>query len=178
MLQLWAEILQSVPGSRLLLKNKLLGCLEGREWAEKKLSRAGIELARVDLRGFSRDYRTEYHELDIALDTFPYTGGQTTCEALYMGVPVVTLSGQRPGSRFGWSLLQNLELRECCASTAEEYVQKAVSLARDRKHLAELHRNLRNRMKASPLMQADAYVRDVEQVYMRIYADFLRNVFR
>ena len=57
-------------------------------------------------------------------------------------------------------------------------MQKAVSLARDRKHLAELHRNLRNRMKASPLMQADAYVRDVEQVYMKIYADFLRNVFR
>ena len=178
MLQLWAEILRRVPGSRLLLKHKLLGCPEGREWAEKKLSGAGIELARVELRGFSRDYRAEYNELDIALDTFPYTGGQTTCEALYMGVPVVTLSGQRPGSRFGWSLLQNLELRECCASTAGEYVQKAVNLARDRKHLAELHSNLRNRMKASPLMQAEAYVKDVEQVYMRIYADFLRDVFR
>ncbi|MBE6102569.1 MAG: hypothetical protein E7200_10850 [Selenomonas ruminantium] len=172
MLQLWAEILRSVPGSRLLLKHKLLGCTEGREWAEKKLFRAGIELTRVELRGFSRDYRKEYNELDIALDTFPYTGGQTTCEALYMGVPVVTLSGQRPGSRFGWSLLQNLELSECCASTAEEYVQKAVSLASDRKHLAELHGNLRKRMQASPLMQADAYVRDVEQVYMKIYDDF------
>ena len=87
----------------------------------------------------------------------------------------MTLSGQRPGSRFGWSLLQNLELRECCAIEAEEYVQKAVSLAHDRKHLAELHRNLRSLMQASPLMQADAYVRDVEQVYMRIYDDFLRD---
>ncbi|MBE6102566.1 MAG: hypothetical protein E7200_10835 [Selenomonas ruminantium] len=175
MLRLWAEILRSVPGSRLLLKHKLLGCPEGRAWAEKKLSLAGIELARVKLRGFSSDYRTEYKELDIALDTFPYTGGQTTCEALYMGVPVVTLAGQRHGSRFGLSLLQNLGMGECCAIAAEEYVQKAVSLARDRKHLAELHRNLRNLMQASPLMQADAYVRDVEQAYKGIYADFLRK---
>lgn len=172
-LRLWAEILRSVPGSRLLLKHKLPGCLEGREWAEKKLIRAGIDLAWVELRGFSGDYRAQYHELDIALDTYPYTGGQTTCEALYMGVPVVTLAGQRHGSRFGWSLLQNLGLGECCAASAEEYVQKAVSLAHDRQHLTELHRELRNRMQASPLMQAETYVRDVEQAYERIYARFL-----
>ncbi len=172
-LRLWAEILRSVPGSRLLLKHKLLGCSEGRKWAEKKLARAGIEPAQVELRGFSDDYRTQYHEMDIALDTYPYTGGQTTCEALYMGVPVVTLAGQRHGSRFGWSLLQNLGLGECCAVSGDEYVQKAISLAHNRQHLAELHRELRNRMQASPLMQAENYVRDVEQAYERIYARFL-----
>ena len=140
----------------------------------KKLTRAGIELAQVELRGFSDDYRAQYHEIDIALDTYPYNGGQTTCEALYMGVPVVTLAGQRHGSRFGWSLLRNLGLGECCAVSAEEYVQKAVSLAHDGQHLIELHRELRNRMHASPLMQAETYARDVEQAYEGIYAGFLR----
>ena len=109
--------------------------------------------------------------MDIALDTAPYPGGLTTCEALYMGVPVLVLSGNRHGARFGKSFLSNLGLAELAAETADQYVNIAVAMAGDQELLLALRQNLRRMMQASPLMDAQGYMRDVEHLYRKILAE-------
>lgn len=108
--------------------------------------------------------------MDIALDTTPYPGGLTTCEALYMGVPVVSLTGNRHGARFGKSFLCNLGLGELAAEDAIQYVNTAVAMAGDRDLLLVLRQNLRRMMQASPLMNVQAYMQDVENLYRKILA--------
>ena len=120
------------------------------------------------MQGFTRDYLAAYAEMDVALDTFPYTGGLTTCEALYMGVPVVTLRGHSHGARFGESLLANVGLEELAARTADEYVRIAAGLAADPDTLCALRENLRPMMQGSALMDVRGYVRDVEAIYGEI----------
>ena len=153
----WRAILAAVPGSHLLLKASIFDSEEGRKEAEARLIAAGLDLARVERRGISRDYLREYGDLDIALDTFPYPGGGTSCDALYMGVPLVTLKGNTHGGRFGYSLLQNLGLGELCATSEAEYVARAVGLASDPGLVQALHTQLRPLMQRSPLMDAAAY---------------------
>lgn len=164
-LRLWGEIMVRVPGSRLLLKHKLLGTEEGRQYTIERLRRLGLPLERIELRDYSLAYLQEYGDMDIALDTSPYTGGLTTCEALYMGVPVVTLSGNRHGARFGVSFLHNVGLGELVADSREEYVAKAAALAGDCEFLALLRSKLRHMMQESALMDSRAYMRDVENLY-------------
>ncbi|HZK81184.1 MAG TPA: hypothetical protein VFC46_08965, partial [Humisphaera sp.] len=106
-----------------------------------------------------------YREIDIALDSFPYTGVTTTCEAMWMGVPVVTLAGTAHVSRVGVSLLSNVGLPELIATTPERYLAIAAELAADRPRLAELRRSLRQRMLESPLMDGPGFARDVEATY-------------
>ena len=115
MLLLWRQLLADVPDARLLLKSRLFGSEEGRSLAVERFERLGLDASHIELRGFSSDYLAEYADMDIALDTAPYTGGLTTCEALYMGVPVVTLKGGTHGARFGASLLKNAGLAELVA---------------------------------------------------------------
>ena len=103
--------------------------------------------------------------MDIALDTSPYAGGITTCEALYMGVPVVTLVGDRHGARFGYSFLANIGFTELAADTPSRYVELAAGLAGDCPLLQLLRRTLRQRMQESPLMNAKLYMQDVEHLY-------------
>ena len=169
MLQIWKCILQRIPQARLLLKHSLFDSCEGREAAQRRLQANGLPLQRIELRGFTADYLKEYYMVDIALDTYPYTGGITTCEALYMGVPVVSLYGDTHGSRFGYSLLGNLGLKELAASTVEEYADRAAALAQDKTLLAALHRRLRSMMVRSPLMDGTQYVRNMEKFYQQIY---------
>ena len=126
------------------------------------------------MRAFSRDHLAEYADMDIALDTFPYTGGMTTCEALAMGVPVVTLRGESHGARFGESLLINANLPELIAETPEDYVRLAVRLASSPEQLRTLRMELRSRLERSPLMDAHTYVRDVEAAYTEIWEKFVR----
>lgn len=168
MLILWREILAKVPGSRLLLKHNLLGTEEGRDYTIQRLQRLNLPLERIDLRGYSLDYLQEYGDMDIALDTSPYPGGLTTCEALYMGVPVVTLCGNRHGARFGDSFLRNLGLGELSADSKEKYMAVAASLASDCDFLALLRSKLRRMMQGSPLMDCHAYMRDVEDLYRNL----------
>ena len=170
-LHLWAKILRAVPRSRLFLKTAVFDASDGREEALHRLEAAGIDLARVRTEGHTAEYLAAYGEVDIALDTFPYPGGGTTCDALYMGVPVVTLAGARHGARFGASILANLGLADaCCAHTADEYVEKACALAADVAALAVLRRTLRTRMEASPLMDAARYMLHLEAAYEKIWA--------
>lgn len=171
MLLLWREILERVPGSRLLLKHQLLGTAEGREYTLARLRRLQLPLTRIEMRPYGGDYLREYGDMDIALDTAPYPGGLTTCEALYMGVPVIALSGNRHGARFGGSFLQNVGLRELAAGSGEEYVQIATALAGDRELLTILRGKLRRMMQESPLMDSRGYMQDVENLYRQLLQD-------
>lgn len=166
MLELWRDILQRVPNSRLLLKHKLFDSAEGREWTMKRLHRLEFPVERVDFQGFSEEYLKCYRQVDIALDTFPYAGGLTTVEALMMGVPVVTKYGNRHGTRFGLSFLSNLGLTELAAADDAGYMERVVMLAQNMDVLTFLHKNLRRMLQTSPLMDGYSYCRDVEKVYM------------
>ena len=168
MLVLWNVILQSLDDARLLLKHKMFDSQEGRALALRRLQAAGIPAKKVELQGFSKDYLKSYHAVDIALDTYPYTGGITTFEALYMGVPVVSLYGKRHGTRFGYSLLSNAGIGELAVSSPNDYVERVVALARDKELLGLLHQQLRIMVEQSPLMDQKQYVQDVESLYRMI----------
>lgn len=168
MLQLWKQLLDRLPGSRLLLKNvqnnrrqeRLLG---------QRARRLGFSADDLEIRTASRDYLREYMDMDVALDTYPYPGGGTTCEALYMGVPVISLYSQRHGSRFGYSLLHNLGLGELAAGSLEDYLDRAAAIAADPELLRGLHGMLRSRMQQSPLMDGASYTREAEAAYEKIW---------
>ena len=169
MLLLWRRLLAEVPGARLLLKSRLFGSEEGRALAEERFERLGLDAARIELRGFSADYLAEYADMDIALDTAPYTGGLTTCEALYMGVPVITLRGRSHGARFGASLLENAGLAELIAENAAQYAEKAKLLANSPETLALLREKQRDLLLSSPLMNFRQYVKEVEAAYEEVW---------
>lgn len=171
MLETWGAILQQVPESRLLLKCASLDDADIRELFRQKLLSLGLSEERFQLRGFSADYLPEYYEMDIALDTFPYPGGGTTCDALYMGVPVVTLGDGSHGGNFGVSLLKNIGLDFACSYSVEEYIQKAIVLAQDKELLNALHLGLRNMMENSPIMNEQQYMQELEQGYKRIWQE-------
>lgn len=170
-LEAWGVILQQVPESRLLLKCASLDDADIRELFRQKLLSLGLPEERFQLRGFSADYLPEYYEMDIALDTFPYPGGGTTCDALYMGVPVVNLGDGSHGGNFGISLLKNIGLDFACSYSVEEYIQKAILLAQDKELLNALHLGLRNMMENSPIMNEQQYMQELEQGYKRIWQE-------
>lgn len=172
-LAVWAEILRQVPDAHLLLKAEVFSYPESSERAKEKIAAAGIALSRVECRGVSQDYMAEYADMDIALDTFPYPGGGTSCDALYMGVPLVTLAGKSHGSRFGLSFMANLDLAELCAADKAGYIERAVMLAGDRQLLGQLHRTLRQKMESSYLMNGEKYVAEVEEAYEKVWHDYL-----
>lgn len=170
-LETWGAILRQVPKSRLLLKCASLDDGDIWELFRQKLLSLGLPEERFQLRGFSADYLPEYYEMDIALDTFPYPGGGTTCDALYMGVPVVTLGDGSHGGNFGISLLKNIGLDFACSYSVEEYIQKALLLAQDKELLNALHLGLRNMMENSPIMNEKQYMQELEQGYKRIWQE-------
>jgi predicted O-linked N-acetylglucosamine transferase (SPINDLY family) len=110
-----------------------------------------------------------HHAIDIALDSFPYAGGTTTCDALWMGVPTVSLVGAAPYARGGLSILSNLGLPHLAAGTPDEYVHAAVALAQDLPTLADLRRTMRDRMRASPLMNAPRFAGHVESCWRTLW---------
>lgn len=172
MLALWLEILRRVPGAKLLLK-AYLPEKASREFLLKKARAVGYAPEQIEIRPMRQDYAAEYMDMDIALDTYPYTGGGMTCVALYMGVPVVTLAGTRHGARFGLSLLENVGIGELVAQNEQEYIEKAVALAHDKELLTALHAQLRPMMQASPLMDGRNYVREMEAAYERIWGEWI-----
>ena len=172
-LRTWAEILRRVPESRLLLKTDVFSCPDAREEALRRIEAAGIPSARVETEGASQDYLAAYNRVDIALDPFPYPGGGTTCDALYMGVPVVTLAGESLGSRFGASLLENIGAGALIAHTEEEYIALAAALAGDAATIDALHAGLRGMMENSPVMDAAGYGSDVGASYEAVWAFYM-----
>jgi hypothetical protein len=173
MLQLWAGILSRVPGSTLTLSFRTKST-EGRRAFVHRLETAGLPEARVTiLEPVSERSRhiERMRSIDVVLDTFPYAGTTTTCEALWMGVPVVTLAGATHASRVGASLVDAVGLSDLAASTPESYVEAAVALALDGPRRATLRATLRDRMRASPLGDAAAFTRSLEALYERVYAE-------
>ena len=167
-LRAWKKILDAVPASRLILKHKVFNTDDGRNFVSERLKNFGIDAARVEMRGYTTNHLADYADVDIALDTFPYTGGVTTCEALYMGVPVVSLYGERHGTRFGLSILTNVGLDELAIASFDEYIARAVELAGDWELLKILRKNLRGMMKRSPLMDSANYLRAVEKIFVNL----------
>ncbi len=171
----WSELLSRVPGSRLLLKAAQLGDAGLRAETEARFARLGIDAGRLDLRGRSRDYLSEYGDMDIALDPFPRTGGATTVDALWMGVPVVSLSGRRFIERQGASLLHAVGLDAFVAGDRAAYLACAERLAGDRAQLADLRRGLRDRVRASPLADGADLARHVERAYEAFWRRWLET---
>ncbi|MGA3065283.1 MAG: tetratricopeptide repeat protein [Tepidisphaeraceae bacterium] len=163
----WMAILRALPTSKLIVN---VGHDSRRDASRKLLASAGIDPDRLIFsESFGEDYFLRYHQIDIALDPFPFGGGTTTCDALWMGVPVVTLSGQTAVGRAGRSILSNLGLPELVAQTAEQYVQIAIDLAGDLKRMDGLRSGMRARMLASALMDGKGFTRDMESAYRQMW---------
>ena len=172
MLILWARLLSQVPGSRLLLKNTGFTEPSIQQRMRNLLAKAGIAPERLELAArvpTQRRHLEHYAQVDIALDTFPYHGTTTTCEALWMGVPVITLAGHTHASRVGVSLLTHAGLPELIASSADEYVHIATRLAADIERLGTLRSSLRERLAVSRLLDAPRFARNVEHAYRQMW---------
>ena len=168
-LYLWRAVLEQVPDSILVIKNKLCSIASGRELLIERLQKMSFPIDRIELRPYSPDYLEQYRDIDVALDTFPYNGGLTTCEALYMGVPVVTLRGKSHGSRYGASILTNADVGELIARNPMEYVKKAVQLGKRKELIAGYHAGLREHLLKSPLMDSRQYMKEIEKCYLEAW---------
>jgi protein O-GlcNAc transferase len=169
---LWAQILRRSPGSRLMLKNKSLGDAAVRERVRAAFAAHGVDGERLVLAGPEREparHLARYNEVDVALDTFPYAGTTTTCEALWMGVPVVTLAGATHRSRVGLSLLTAVGLSELVATAPQQYVDLALAMAGDPPRLKALRETLRDRVRTSCLTDAPRFTRHLEAAYRRMW---------
>ncbi|MCX7961082.1 MAG: tetratricopeptide repeat protein [Burkholderiales bacterium] len=175
MLALWGRLLAALPQARLMLKAFGLSAEGARRRLLERLARHGIGAERVELRGPQptlAEHLACYGEVDIALDVFPYNGATTTCEALWMGVPVVTLAGATHVARVGASILSHAGLAELVAETPERYVEIALSLARDPGRLAALRAGLRTRLRASAMLDAQGFARQMEDAYRTMWRDW------
>ena len=172
--RLWARVLNAVPGSRLVLKWKSLTEASVRSRLVSAFASEGIEADRLELReGSAHVYMlAEYGDIDIALDPFPYTGGITSAEALWMGVPVVTWPQDRIASRQTLSFLTELGLTDLAAASEDDYVRIAAALAADPARRAELRQTLRPRMAASPLTDGTRFTPGLEAAYRRMWRDW------
>jgi protein O-GlcNAc transferase len=171
-ISLWSEILAEIPGSRLALKSAPLRFPETVERVLEALERNGVDPARVDVRGWigeRRQHLEAYGDVDIALDTFPYNGTTTTCEALWMGVPVVTLAGDVHMARVGASILQCAGLDDLVAHDKAAYVRLAVALANDRERRQALRAGLRGQLAASPMLDHAGFTRGLEAHYRQAW---------
>ncbi|MDQ2101731.1 O-linked N-acetylglucosamine transferase, SPINDLY family protein [Azospirillum isscasi] len=170
--RVWSAILKRVPSARLLLKSGAFADPPTRARYVRRFADHGIAPDRIDLRPHLpevEDHLRAYDRIDIALDPFPYTGTTTTCEALWMGVPVITLAGRHHVSRVGASLLTRCGLPGLIATDEAGYVETAAALARDPARLAALRRGLRGMMERSPLLDHRGFAAAVEAAYRGLW---------
>lgn len=170
MIETWSQILRGAPESRLVLKNPVYDERTNREAIWKRFAELGVPKERVALGRSAKhyDFLKAYGQIDIAIDTFPYNGGTTTTEALWQGVPVLTFNGDRWVSRTSRSLLRAAGLGEWDVGSKEEYVKRAVELARSPetpRKLAELRSGMREKLLASPVCDTKKLCRDLEEIY-------------
>jgi predicted O-linked N-acetylglucosamine transferase (SPINDLY family) len=169
----WSALLARVPDSRLLLKAKAFEDETARRHHMERFVAAGAAADRLDLVGHIDDpqgHLAAYGRIDLALDPFPYNGTTTTCEALWMGVPVVTLAGDRHAGRVGASLLHRAGLDELVAGNRDEYVSLAAALAMDIDRIAALRAGMRDRLSRSPLLDGARFARAVEAAFRGMVA--------
>lgn len=167
----WSEILRRSPAARLIMKNFTFADEATRDLYRERFDRCGIAQERLDLLGPSSQLELlrSYDEVDIALDPFPYNGGTSTCEALAMGVPVITLRGDRFVSRIGATILHNAGLDPLIASSEAGYIEKAIELSQKTAQLAEMRAGMRSRLAASTLCDTVGFTRKLENAYREIW---------
>jgi len=175
--RLWADVLSADTNWRLLLKIKGGNEFQMRERYFSLLEQAGIHRARVDICGWKppAEHLAMYREVDIALDTYPYNGTTTTCEALWMGVPTVSLVGECHASRVGLTILTRLGLEFFAAATPREYAAKAIALATNLPALARIRSSLRARIATSGLCHAKGFAAQVESAYRQMWHRWCRE---
>jgi predicted O-linked N-acetylglucosamine transferase (SPINDLY family) len=169
---LWAKVLSNVPTARLAVFG--VPAAESADFLLDVFEREGLDIGRIDLRrplDFDAYLRAR-HEVDIALDSLPYNGATTTCESLWMGVPVVSRAGVAGAQRSGASLLGAVGLAELVAQSDDDYVEKARRLAADVTALAALRQGLRERVARSSLLDAERFVRQLESAYRQAWRDW------
>jgi predicted O-linked N-acetylglucosamine transferase (SPINDLY family) len=173
-LELWGRLLRRVPEARLLVYARTEA---HRNRVRRALREAGLDESRAAFVGRQSlaDYLETYRQIDVALDPHPYCGGTTTCDALWMGVPVVSLAGRTAVSRAGATLLRNVGLEHLVARTPEQYVEVAAALMRDAAGLAVLRRELRGRIESSPVMNAPLFARDIEAAFRTAWRAWCRE---
>ena len=174
-LSLWCRLLIELPTARLMIHAKYGS---HRQRAIEHLAREQIDPGRIEFvdRQSLAMHLGQYNRMDIGLDPFPWGGGTTTCDALWMGVPVISLAGETGVSRGGLSILSTIGLPELATHNSHDYVHAAVSLARDRPRLSDLRGSLRQRMRASPLMDATGFTRDIEAAYLKMWRTWCTQV--
>ena len=174
LIELWSALLQKLPEARLLLKAAGLCQKDSHDHLRRRFADRGADVSRIDFLPYLRDKRDHlgsYAQIDVALDTFPYHGTTTTCEALLMGVPVVTLSGSAHVSRVGVSLLSTVGYPEWIADTKEQYLAKACELGSTSSRLSELRKKLRQELCASPLCDGPGFTREFEKAILSMWAE-------
>ena len=173
-IELWARLLRVVPEAELFLKDQRFKNGAVRRQFENAFADYGIEKTRLRLEGAQGarcDHLARYAEVDIALDPFPYNGTTTTCEALWMGVPVITLAGNRSDARVGLSLLGQMRLEEFVAKSQDDFITIAAGLAADRGRLILLRSQLRGRLESSSLGQARDLTAKLETAYLAAWSE-------
>ena len=173
-LSAWAKILNAVPNSRLILKYKSMEAEGNRNRILDQFGAHGVEGSRLTIEGQSphSELLARYNEIDIALDTFPYSGGLTTCEALWMGVPVITKPGETFASRHSLSHLTNVGVPEMAANDLQEYVAKSMELANDVARLTSLRSGLREQMARSALCDGEKFATEFTSAMRVIWQEW------
>ena len=176
-IELWAAILRATPASRLLFKWRSLDDAATRGRLSDAFAAAGISPHQLEFQQSSHhaDLMAQYGEVDVALDSFPFSGGLTTCEAFWMGVPVVTVPGDRAASRHVLGAFYDLGLSDCVARSASDYLERAKALARDPTRLISLRKSLRPRMAASPLCDGKRFAAALEWSFDRMWRRWCRG---
>lgn len=175
--QLWSKILLAIPNAKLILKWRTFNDPEFRNSVLEQFKSFGVDASRIELRGpsFHLQMLAQYQDVDIALDPFPFSGGITSCEALYMGVPVITYPQNRVVSRQTKAFLETIGYPQWVANSEGDYLQKAIELASDVSKLKNIRDQLREIMINSPLMQKKDFTRSLEEVLINTYNSTLNN---
>lgn len=171
-IEVYAQILRNLPQARLVLKNRAFHDPTNQQKFLGLFAAHGVSADRLELRGLTPtliEHLEWYNQIDVALDTFPYTGATTSCEALWMGVPVVTLRGQSFVGRISSSLLTQVQLTELIAENTNDYQGIAQQLALDPVRLRSLRNTMRERIAMSPLGEASRFTRNLEQAYRTMW---------
>jgi predicted O-linked N-acetylglucosamine transferase (SPINDLY family) len=178
-LDLWSQVLLKIPRSQLLLKSKdFFASPFTKQKLETRFENNGIDPKRINMLSSidnMHDHLANYHQADIALDTFPFAGATTTFQALWMGVPVISLMGNRFLSRAGGVISLQAGLEGTIAKDKNEFIEKAVALASDRPKLRRIRETLRQKISASPLCNGPAYTRNVEIAFQSMWVNYLKR---
>jgi len=173
-IECWSRLLKEVENSRLILKARQLDDPFIKDRISAQFTQNGIKSEQLILLPSTPSYMEDYNKIDIALDTFPRTGGVTTADALWMGVPVITLAGQRYIERQGASILKAIGLDDLITSTPEEYVSKVKELAKNHTQRNELKTSLRERISKSPLCDGRDLAQALEDTYRKMWHTWCR----